>query len=304
MPAQAYFVVSAIFHYLGPSFAVLLFARVDVLGVAWLRIVTAAVIFAAAKRPWRRLRDPRVLLWGAVLAAMNCCFYSAIDRLPLGTVAAIEFVPVVVLAALGARTPRSVTALALAVAGVALLANVRLVDAPLGFALATGNALLFAAYIVLADRVAGDDGIGALAAAMIVAAVLVTPLAPVGAFGDPAVLLAGAGVGLCSSVIPYVSDQLALRKLDRATYALMVSLLPATAVLIGLVVLGQLPHAAELAGVALVIAGVALRGSGDASARRPAVGLLRSRRQRGGVRGRDRGPADPARAGTRPPGAL
>src|SRR5881394_1483591 len=108
VPPQAYFVGSAIFHYLGPSFAVLLFARVDVLGVAWLRIATAALVFAAWRRPWALLRRPVVLVWGGVLAVMNCCFYSAIDRLPLATVASIEFLPVIVLAALGARTPRNV----------------------------------------------------------------------------------------------------------------------------------------------------------------------------------------------------
>ena len=101
------------FHYLGPAFAVLLFAQVAVLGVAWLRIATAAIILGAWRRPWRRaaVRDAgtrRLLLaWGAVLAAMNACFYIAIDRLALGTVAAIEFVPVIVLAALGARRPRN-----------------------------------------------------------------------------------------------------------------------------------------------------------------------------------------------------
>src|SRR5215471_14756845 len=120
VPPHAYFVVSAVFHYLGPSFAVLLFARVEVLGVAWLRIVSAAVIFAAWRRPWRAVGalDPegrRLLLgWGAVLAVMNCCFYLAIKRLPLGTVAAIEFLPVIALAAVGARTPRNAAALALA----------------------------------------------------------------------------------------------------------------------------------------------------------------------------------------------
>ena len=92
------------FHYLGPSFAVLLFAHVPVLGVAWLRIASAAVIFAIWRRPWRALREPLVLAWGATLAAMNCCFYEAIARLPLGTVAAIEFLPVIALAALGARS--------------------------------------------------------------------------------------------------------------------------------------------------------------------------------------------------------
>ena len=111
MPPQVYFIVSAVFHYLGPAFAVLLFARVDVLGVAWMRIAAAALIFSLWRRPWRVLRgadrDGRRLLvaWGGVLALMNACFYIAIDRLPLGTVAAIEFLPVIALAALGARTP-------------------------------------------------------------------------------------------------------------------------------------------------------------------------------------------------------
>src|SRR4051794_36368806 len=112
-PPHAYFVVSALFHYLGPSFAVLLFVRVQVLGVAWLRIASAAVIFAAWRRPWRLARDldgetwRLVIAWGLVLAAMNCCFYEAIDRLPLGTVAAIEFLPVVALAAVGTRSLRN-----------------------------------------------------------------------------------------------------------------------------------------------------------------------------------------------------
>ena len=109
--------VSAVFHYLGPAFAVLLFARVDVLGVAWLRIAAAGLVFALWRRPWRVLAsldgDARRLLaaWGAVLAVMNCCFYLAIDRLPLGTVAAIEFLPVIALAALGARSRRNLLAL-------------------------------------------------------------------------------------------------------------------------------------------------------------------------------------------------
>src|SRR6478672_11935058 len=76
VPPQLYFVVSAVFHYLGPSFAVLLFARVQVLGVAWLRIASAAVVFALWRRPWRLLRSRDVLAWGAVLALMNCCFYA------------------------------------------------------------------------------------------------------------------------------------------------------------------------------------------------------------------------------------
>jgi inner membrane transporter RhtA len=269
-PPHVYFLVSAVFHYLGPSFAVLLFARVQVLGVAWLRIASAALIFAAWRRPWRAFarldRDGRRLLvaWGAVLAVMNACFYLAISRLPLGTVAAIEFLPVILLAAIGVRSSRNLLALALAVGGVYLLTDIRLAGAALGFAFAFANAVLFSLYIVLADRVAKRDalsGIDGLAAAMLIAAVVVTPIggwqaAP--AFLDPVALLAGVGVGVSSSVIPYVTDQLAMARLPRATYATMVALLPALATLIGMIVLAQIPTWVEVAGLALVIAGVGL----------------------------------------------
>jgi inner membrane transporter RhtA len=264
MPPSAYFVGSAIFHYLGPSFAVLLFARVQPLGVAWLRIVSAALIFAVWRRPWRAMRSRLVVAWGVVLAVMNCCFYLAIDRLPLGTVAAIEFLPVIVLAALGARSVRNALALALAVPGVYLLTDVQLAGEPLGVALAFANALLFALYIVLAHRVAQHSGLGGidgLAAAMLIAALMATPLsgwAAVPALDDPAAIAAGIGVAVTSSVIPYVCDQLAMRKLARATYALMVSLLPATATVIGIVVLAQIPTWIEVLGVGLVVAGVAV----------------------------------------------
>ena len=264
MPPSAYFVGSAVFHYLGPSFAVLLFARVEPLGVAWLRIVSAAMIFAVWRRPWRFLRNRLLLAWGLVLAVMNCCFYLAIDRLPLGTVAAIEFLPVIVLAALGAHTPRNIAALVLAVPGVYLLTDVQLAGEPLGVAFAFANAVLFALYIVLAHRVSRQphmSGIDGLAASMLIAAVIATPLAgwaAVPAFDDPVALAAGIGVGLTSSVIPYICDQLAMKQLARSTYALMVSLLPATATVIGIVVLAQIPSWVEVLGVALVVAGVAV----------------------------------------------
>jgi inner membrane transporter RhtA len=270
IPPHAYFVVSAVFHYLGPAFAVLLFARVDVLGVAWLRIATAAAVFAAWRRPWRRLalldaEGRRLLLaWGGVLAVMNVCFYEAIDNLPLATVAAIEFVPVIVLAAIGARTVRNVLALALAVGGVYSLTGVHVEGEPLAVGLALANAVLFALYIAIGHRVSrrgGMGGIDGLAGAMFVAALVATPMAgwaAVPAFADPVALAAGAGVGIASSVIPYVCDQLAMARLARPTYALLNSLLPATATAIGVVVLAQLPSLAEALGVGLVVAGVAL----------------------------------------------
>ena len=184
---------------------------------------------------------------------MNCSFYLAIDRLALGTVAAIEFLPVIVLAAIGSRTPRNVGAL-IAAAGVYLLTGVVLAGEPIGVLFAFINAGLFAAYITLGHRVAqGGAGLGidGLAASMLIAAVVVTPfagLAAVPALTDPLALLAGVGVGISSSVIPYVTDQLAMARMRRATYALLVSLLPATATVIGVIVLVQIPTACRVRG--------------------------------------------------------
>jgi inner membrane transporter RhtA len=278
VPPHVYFVGSAVFHYLGPAFAVLLFARVSPLGVAWMRIVTAAIVFAAWRKPWRRLavldRSTRRLLLelGAVFAVMNSCFYLAIDRLPLGTVAAIEFLPVILLAALGVRTVRNAVALALAVPGVYLLTDVRLVTEPVGIAFAFANAALFALYIVLAHRVSRNeqlDRLDGLAAAMMIAALVIVPIGGPGAARallDPIALAAGAGVGVASSVIPYVCDQLAMARLRRATYSLMVSLLPATAILVGVVVLAQLPTGTDVLGVGLIVAAVAVHREAETSA--------------------------------------
>ncbi len=283
-PPQAYFVVSAVFHYLGPSFAVLLFARLDVLGVAWLRIASAALVFAAWRRPWTFfLSLPRGDRWvlialGLVLGVMNSSFYLAIARLPLATVGAIEFLGPIGLAVLGLRTRRNVLALLLAIMGVYLLTTVRLEGQPLGFAFAFVNCVLFALYIVLAHRIAqrgpgaGIDGLGA---AMLIALIVVMPVGIVAAapaFVSPLLLGAGIGVGVCSSVIPYVTDQLAMARLPRATYALLLSLLPATAAVIGLVVLHQVPTVVEVGGIALVVVGVGVhREPRDQAARREAV---------------------------------
>jgi inner membrane transporter RhtA len=267
---EAYFVGSAVFHYLGPAFAVLLFARVEVLGVAWLRIASAALVFALWRRPWRAAHalDPgtrRTLVGlGVVLGLMNCVFYEAIARLPLGTVAAIEFVGPVVLAAVGVRSIRNLVALCVTAVGVYFLTDVQLAGEPLGIALAFANAVLFTAYIVLAHRLARDGTVGSidgLAAAMLVALVVATPIGgweALPALVDPVALLAGIGVGIASSVIPYVCDQLAMSRLSRSTYALFVALLPATAVVVGIVVLAQVPAPVEIVGVALVVLGVAV----------------------------------------------
>jgi inner membrane transporter RhtA len=274
LPPQAFFLVSAIFHYLGPSFAVLLFARVGVLGVAWLRIITAAIVFAVWRRPWRPARRLdaqalRVLVaLGVVLAAMNSLFYLAVARLPLSTVGAIEFLGTVAVAALGTRTRRNAAALLLTTAGVAVITEIRITGQPLGFVFAFGNCALFMLYVVLGHRIANADrpdtgvsGIDRLGAAMLIAAVVVTPVGlgqALATFAHPLWLLAGAGVGVSSSVIPYVMDQLAMARLPRATFALMLALLPVFATIIGAIVLHQIPGILDIAGIALVVVGVAV----------------------------------------------
>src|SRR5258708_16454773 len=98
VPPQTWFVISAVFHYLGPSFAVLLFPAVGVLGVAWFRIASAALVFAPITRPWRLFaridRQERLLLFGMgpCLALMNCSFYLPLPRLPISLFATIQFV--------------------------------------------------------------------------------------------------------------------------------------------------------------------------------------------------------------------
>jgi inner membrane transporter RhtA len=270
LPPELFFVTSALFHYMGPALAVLLFSTLSPLGVAWLRISSAALIVAAWRRPWRlpRAVDPadwrRLITLGVVLAAMNITFYLALERLPLATVGAIEFLGPIGLAVCGTRSVRNGAALVLAVVGVCLLTDLRIPGAPLGYLYASANCGLFVLYILLGHRIAADggaEGIDRLAIAMLVAAVVAFPVGiaeALPAFSNLPLLMAGIGVGICSSVIPYVLDQLAMARLTRASYAMMLSLLPATATIVGMLVLGQIPAPLEFAGIALVIAGVAL----------------------------------------------
>jgi inner membrane transporter RhtA len=270
MPPHAFFVVSALFHYLGPSFAVLLFSHVGVLGVAWLRIASAAAVFAIWRRPWRSVvrADSRsrmlVVALGTTLALMNSVFYLAIDRMPLATVAAIEFVPTIAIALIGVRSVRNIVALVVAVAGVFLLIGFQWSADKLGVLLAIANAALFAVYIVIGHailRAGGASGIDRLGLAMLVALVVAMPIGAADVLpvlSRPTLILAGIGVGLSSSVIPYVCDQLAMARLSRATFALMLTLLPATATIVGAVVLSQMPSLAEITGILLVAVGVYL----------------------------------------------
>jgi inner membrane transporter RhtA len=264
------FVISGGSMYAGAAIAVLLFGRMSPAAVSWLRLLGAALLLVAWRRPWRgrpwrgRAGLRRLALaggFGLATALMNLAFYEAIDRLPLGTAVAIEFCGPVAVAAVGSRTRRDLLAVLLAAGGVGLVADVRWASSPAGLGFAVAAAVLWAAYIVLGSRVAGrGSGIDDLAIGMLLAVLVLAPLAlgtgPV--WHSPRLLIMGLGVGLASSVLPYVLDQVVLRGLGRRRFALMLAVLPVTAALLGLALLHQLLHGLEIAGVLLVVAAVAL----------------------------------------------
>ncbi|PWV84724.1 inner membrane transporter RhtA [Prauserella marina] len=271
IPAPILFVLSGISMYLGAAVAVWLFDAASPGGVAWLRCLGAALILLAWRRPpWSAWRGKPLLLAGAfglVTAGMNVVFYEAIARLPLGTVVALEFTGPVVVAAFGSRGRRDIAALVLVAAGVVCIADVQLRGSPSGVAFALAAAAAWAGYILLGKKVAlGGNGIDSLAVGFAVATVLLSPLAlgTGGVWGSPSLLTMGIGVGLLATVVPYVLDQVVLRRLGQARFAVLLALLPVTASIIGFVVLDQVPSVLEAAGILAVVGGVALRSRDEA----------------------------------------
>jgi inner membrane transporter RhtA len=263
------FVVNAVSQYAGASLAVRAFGAMPAAGVAWIRVLTGAIVLGAWRRPWRELRGQErdalllVVAFGIALAAMNLTFYLAIDRLPLGTTVAIEFIGPILVAAIAVRGLRNLAALLVAMAGVGMLSRISVSGSALGVGLALAAGLFWALYIVLAHQVARRGlGTTGLAAAMAVGTVAIAPLAAAPAVesaGHGAVLLLAVGAGLLSSVIPYALDQVLLRRLSRGAFALLLSMLPATATVMGLVLLRQVPQPLEIVGIGLVVAAVVLR---------------------------------------------
>lgn len=277
VPVPVLFAVAGCSQYLGAALAVVLFDQLSPAGVAWLRMLVAALILLAWRRPDRAAWGGRRLVlaacFGLVTALMNVAFYEAIARLPLGTAVAVEFCGPVAVAALGSRSVRDVVALMLAATGVVLIASdnsVRLAGSRAGLLLALLAAVMWGAYIVLGKRVAGaGSGLDDMTVGFAVAAVLLCPLAlgtgP--AWGSPTLLAMAAGVGVLSTALPYALDQVVLRRVGQARFALLLALLPAVAAVVGLLVLGQLPHPLEAAGIATVAVAVALSKPTDPGSR-------------------------------------
>jgi inner membrane transporter RhtA len=256
--------------YVGAALAVGLFDRLSPSAVAVLRLVGAAALLFAWRRPagsaWRGARFGRAVAFGLATALMNIAFYEAIARLPLGTAVAIEFCGPVAVAAVASRRARDVGAVLLAAVGVLLIADVRWSGSPSGVMWALAAAALWAVYILLGKRVAtAGNGLDDMAVGFVVAAVAMSPLLLLGgptapaALADPLVLGLGLGVGVLSSAVPYALDQVVLRRVGQARFAVLLALLPATATVVGLVGLAQVPGVAEAVGIAAVILAVALR---------------------------------------------
>jgi inner membrane transporter RhtA len=267
VPAPLLFMAGGCSTYMGAALAVELFAALSPAGVAWMRMLVAAIALLAWRRPeraaWRGRRLVLAGCFGLVTGSMNVAFYEAIARLPLGTAVAVEFCGPVVVAALGLRSFRDIAALVLAATGVTLIADVQWTGNRTGLLMALLAALLWAAYIVLGKWVAhGGTGLDDMAVGFTLTAALLSPLAvdtgP--AWGSPNLLLLAAGVGILSTALPYALDQVVLRRIDCSQFALLLALLPVTASVVGFLGLRQLPHPGEAAGiVAVALAVVAAR---------------------------------------------
>ena len=263
--------VGAMSQYLGAAVAATLFDELSPSGVALLRVLGAGAMIVLLRRSWRRRFQRAVLIraaaFGVSLAAMNLCFYLAMDKLPLGNAVTIEFIGPIAVAAVGTRTLRSAGTLVLAVSGVVVLAGVEAEGTAVGVMFALLAGAFWAGYILLGHRVARSpasvDGLGL---GMLVGAVVISPFgvsAVGGALDAPLVLVLGVTTGLLSNVIPYRIDQAVMRRIDPHRFALLQALLPVTATVVGLAALAQVPNGQELLGIGLVIVAIA--------ASRPAV---------------------------------
>ena len=267
VPPEAVFVVAAVSLYAGSALAVHAFDRVDPVGVAWLRVLAAALVLGLWRRPWRaewtRRRLALSAVFGVITASMNTCFYMAISEIPLGTAVAIEFLGPVAVAAAFDRSRRNLFVLGMVASGVVLVSGVQLEGSAVGVAWALASAALWAGYIVFGSKVADEGaGLDGLAAGLALGVVV---FAPVGAgpasaaFGDAGLLFVCLGIGVLSNALPYGLDQYVLRRVTADRFALLLAILPVTAAVIGAVMLDQALRPAETAGIALVVVALGVR---------------------------------------------
>jgi len=261
---EALFVVSGISQYTGAVIAISLFDDVSPATMAWLRVIGAAIVLMAwtwrRQRRWTRDEVKAAAIFGTATALMNLFFYLAIDRIDLGKSVVIEFIGPIAVAAAFTRTRRNTGALLLAVAGVMLLGGVEIDTEPLGLIYILLASAMWAAYIMIGRHVAAQDrGVSGLALGMVVGSIVLTPIGMIDSgpvWSNPAWLLVGLSVGIFSNAVGYSIDLHVLRRVPVRRFAVLLALLPVTAMAVGFIALDQRPSVIDLIGAALVIAGV------------------------------------------------
>ncbi|MCT9869818.1 EamA family transporter [Paenarthrobacter aurescens] len=284
VPPWALAVTAMISVQLSSAFSVGLIAEVGPAGTAWLRLSMGAIIFLAiARPPIRSVRRPDIMpLLGLGIATglMTIMFLAAIERIPLGTTVAIEFLGPLTVAAIRSHNRTALAWPVLALAGVVLLTEPwhGEID-PLGVMFATIAAVGWGAYILLTQLI-GDrfTGIGALSLTVPIAAVTAAVVGIPQAVGhlDWGILAGALGVAILMPVLPFVLELKALRRMTSNAFGTLMSLEPAFGVLLGLLVLHQQPSIIQFIGITLVVvAGAAAQRGGDRTppAPEPVAGL-------------------------------
>ncbi|HQZ35833.1 MAG TPA: EamA family transporter [Ilumatobacteraceae bacterium] len=265
---EALFIIAGISQYTGAVVAVNLFEEVRPATVAWFRVLFAALTLIAVswrqvRGRWTRAELKGAAFFGVATAFMNLFFYLAIDRLPLGKSVVMEFIGPIAVAAAYTRNARNSAALVLAAIGVATLSGVELGGEPWGIVFILSASALWARYIILGRRVAQlDRGMAGLGVGLAIGSLAILPFGVAGSgkvFGDGRLLLMCVVIGALSSAIAYGIDQVVLRRIPVRRFAVLLALLPVSAMILGYIALSQTPSALDLLGAALVIAGVLIQ---------------------------------------------
>ena len=270
LPPELFFICSATAQYIGAVIAFNLFDRLAPASVAWLRVISAALIlliFSArrlrAQGKWTKDELVSAASFGIAVAFMNLTFYLAIDRLDLGKGVAIEFIGPICVAAWQTKSRRNAGALGLATLGVVILSGFELGNEPLGLLFIFLASACWAAYIVVGSRVAQlNRGVSGLGVGLAIGVVAIAPFgAPQSgpAWGSPSILGLCLLVGLFSNALGYGIEQSIMRKIPVRRFSVLLALLPVTAVVFGFLFLNQTPTFIDMIGIALVLLGVVVQ---------------------------------------------
>jgi inner membrane transporter RhtA len=246
---------------LGLAISIGLIGRLGADGAGWLRLAWAGVLLIIIVRPrptaFTRKMFATCVVLGVVTATVTLLFMAAVERIPMGTASALEFLgPLGVAVARGSG--RRAVWPGVAALGVVLMTHPWAggID-PIGVVFAIGAAVCWAAYILLTQRVGDNvEGITALAVSMPVAGMAATAVVGPAVFSrlTPELLLIGLGVAVLLPVVPFALELLALRRLTTAAFGTLMSLEPAFALIIGMLLLDQMPGPSAMAGIAFVVA--------------------------------------------------